>query len=86
VWRPTLKAIGIRHRDARQTRHTFATLCLMAGMNPAYVSRQMGHTNAKMFFEVYSKWIDGVANAREKSKMDVMLGARNVEAAAAKAG
>ncbi|MGV8294653.1 site-specific integrase, partial [Pseudomonas aeruginosa] len=35
VWRPTLKALGIRDRDARQTRHTFATLCLMAGMNPA---------------------------------------------------
>lgn len=76
VWRPTLKALGIRHRDARQTRHTFATICLMAGMNPAYVSRQMGHRNAKMFFEVYSKWIDGAANDLEKAKMDAMLASR----------
>ncbi|OZI31764.1 hypothetical protein CAL29_28250 [Bordetella genomosp. 10] len=76
VWRPTLKALGIRHRDARQTRHTYATLCLVAQMNPAYVSRQMGHRNAKMFFEVYAKWIDGAANEREKSKMDAMLAAR----------
>lgn len=52
VWCPTIKALGIRDRVAR---HTFATLCLMAGMNPAYVSRQMGHINAKMFFETYSK-------------------------------
>ncbi|CUJ68013.1 site-specific integrase [Achromobacter sp. 2789STDY5608628] len=74
VWRPTLKALGIRDRDARQTRHTFATLCLMAGMNPAYVSRQMGHKNAKMFFEIYSKWIDGAANDREKAKMDALFG------------
>ena len=73
VWRPTLKALGIRHRDARQTRHTFATLCLVAGMNPAYVSRQMGHTNPRMFFEVYSKWIDGEASDREKAKMDALL-------------
>ena len=73
VWRPALKAVGIRDRDAKQTRHSFATLCLHAGMNPAYVARQMGHTNARMFFEVYSKWMDGEASGREKSKMDLLL-------------
>lgn len=86
VWRPTLKALGIRHRDARQTRHTFTTMCLMAGMNPAYVSRQMGHKNAKIFFEVYAKWIDGSANEREKSKMDAMLSARRGSATVAASG
>lgn len=74
VWRPTLKALGIRYRSAKQTRHTYATLCLRAGMNPAYVARQMGHVNAKMFFEVYAKWIDGAANDLEKMKMDALLG------------
>jgi integrase len=69
VWRSTLEALGIRERDARQTRHTYATMGLHAGMNPGYLSRQMGHTNAKMFFEVYSKWIDGAANQLEKDKM-----------------
>lgn len=73
VWHDTLKAAGIRDRGAKQTRHTYATLCLHAGMNPAYVSRQMGHANAKMFFEVYARWIDGSANAREKAKMDALL-------------
>ncbi|WP_407932588.1 tyrosine-type recombinase/integrase [Castellaniella denitrificans] len=73
VWYDALKAAGIRKRGARQTRHTYATLCLHAGMNPAYVSRQMGHANAKMFFEVYSRWIDGDANTREKAKMDTFL-------------
>jgi integrase len=74
VWHPTLKALGIRDRDARQTRHSFATMCLHAGMNPAYVSRQMGHANARMFFEVYSRWIDGDASEREKAKLDALLG------------
>lgn len=69
VWRSTLQALGIRERDARQTRHTYATMGLHAGMNPGYLSRQMGHKNAKMFFEVYSKWIDGAANQLEKDKM-----------------
>lgn len=73
IWRPTLRELNIRHRDARQTRHTFATLCLHAGMNPAYISRQMGHVNAKMFFEVYARWIDGKANKRETAKMDAFL-------------
>ncbi|MDM8358821.1 MULTISPECIES: site-specific integrase [Pandoraea] len=75
VWRPTLKAVGIRDRDARQTRHSFATMCLHAGMNPAYIARQMGHTNPRMFFEVYSKWIDGDASEREKAKLDALFAA-----------
>lgn len=73
VWRPTLRALGIRDRDAKQTRHTFATMCLHAGMNPAYVAKQMGHTDTRMFFEVYSKWIDGQANHREISKLDALF-------------
>lgn len=73
IWSQALKDAGIRPRGAKQSRHTFATMCLHAGMNPAYVSRQMGHSNAKMFFEVYSRWIDGSANHREKAKMDAYL-------------
>lgn len=69
IWHQALAELGIRERDARQTRHTYATMGLHAGMNPGYLSRQMGHKNAKMFFEVYSKWIDGAANQREKDKM-----------------
>ncbi|MVW79614.1 transposase [Bordetella sp. 02P26C-1] len=42
-------------------------------LNPGYLSRQMGHKNAKMFFEVYSKWIDGAANQLEKDKMRRLL-------------
>lgn len=78
VWKAGLKGAGIRLRGARQSRHTFATVCLHAGMNPAYVSRQMGHSNAKMFFEVYSRWIDGSANNREKAKMDAFLSANSL--------
>lgn len=73
VWRPTLKKLGIRDRDARQTRHSFATMCLHAGMNPAYVSNQMGHANPRMFFEVYSKWMNGAASEREKSKLRALF-------------
>ncbi|CAM2142548.1 integrase [Pararobbsia alpina] len=72
VWHSVLRRLGIRDRDARQTRHSFATLCLHAGMNPAYVAKQMGNS-PKMFFEVYSTWIEGEASQREKAKMDALL-------------
>lgn len=68
-WRPTLRLCKIRHRDARQTRHTYATMCLMAGMNPAYVAGQMGHS-VEMFFRVYSKWINKKANTGQQQLLN----------------
>lgn len=62
---------GIRSRDARQTRHTYATLMLLAGAKPAFVSRQMGHANSQMFFKTYSKWLDSDDDWREVSKLNV---------------
>jgi integrase len=56
-----------------QTRHTYATLALMSGVNPAYISRQLGHKNAKMLFEVYAKWIDQADRGREKAKIEAAL-------------
>jgi hypothetical protein len=53
-----VKRLEIRYRAQKQTRHTFATVCLMAGANPAWVARQLGHASSKMFFEVYSRWIE----------------------------
>ena len=73
-WTPTLRKLGIRHRRAYQTRHTYATNSLAAGINPTYIARQMGHKNAKMLFTVYAKWIDGADRGREKAKMEQMLG------------
>lgn len=58
-WKPALKALGIRYRRAYCARHTYATVALMGGVNPAYIARQLGHENAKMVFEKYAKWIVG---------------------------
>ena len=61
-WAPTLKALGIRSRRAYCTRHTYATVALMAGINPARIAAQLGHANTKMLFEVYARWIDSPEN------------------------
>src|SRR5438445_1090744 len=52
IWQCCLKRLGLRYREPYQTRHTFATLALMAGANPSYIARQLGHTNANMLFRV----------------------------------
>jgi integrase len=72
-WTPALAALGIRHRRAYQTRHTYATNALSAGVNPSYISRQMGHESARMLFKVYAKWIDGADRGREKAKLEAAL-------------
>jgi len=72
VWTAALKKLGIRHRSAYQTRHTFATLNIMAGANPMWVAHQMGHSNMKMTLERYARWIPA-QNRNEKSKLENLL-------------
>jgi len=72
-WKPTLLALGISYRVPYQTRHTFATMNLMAGANPMWISRQMGHRNMQMLLSTYSKWIDGADRKFEVSKIEKFL-------------
>lgn len=71
-WTTTLKRLGIRHRRTYNTRHTYATIGLMAGVNPAFMARQLGHS-LDMFFKVYANWIDGQQNDRELAKIEIAL-------------
>lgn len=73
VFTSCLKALKLRHRATYQTRHTFATMNLMAGANPMWVSRQMGHSNMRMTLEVYARWIDSEGRG-ETSKLERHLG------------
>lgn len=72
-WTPALKRLGIRHRRAYNTRHTYATTALMAGVNPVYIAGQLGHTTTKMLFEKYARWIDGADNGRERRALEAAL-------------
>lgn len=64
----TLRKLGLRYRRAYNTRHTYATYMLMKGVNPAFAAKQMGHS-VMMFFQVYSRWIDGAASEAEMAKL-----------------
>ncbi|WP_230381917.1 hypothetical protein [Pseudomonas fulva] len=43
-FKSALKALNIRERRQYDTRHTYATMCLMSGMNPAFIASQLGHS------------------------------------------
>ena len=44
-WRRALRAAGVRYRYPYQMRHTYASMMLSAGENPAWIARQMGHAD-----------------------------------------
>ncbi|MGA0608891.1 Arm DNA-binding domain-containing protein [Caldimonas sp. KR1-144] len=71
-WRPTLKRLGIRYRSPYETRHTYATMMLMAGMTPAFCAKQLGHS-VEQFLRTYAKWIDGGRNDVEMGKLEGLI-------------
>lgn len=72
-WKPALKALGIRYRDARQTRHTYATQALMGGANPAYIARQLGNS-PEMVLRVYARWIDKGDGGMQRKLVNAQFG------------
>jgi integrase len=57
---------------AYNTRHTYATKMLMAGMTPAFCAKQLGHS-VEMFLRTCAKWIGGVQDAQELRGMERWL-------------
>ncbi|MDT4836919.1 putative defective protein IntQ [compost metagenome] len=66
---PALRALGIRVRRQYDTRHTYATVCLMAGMNPAFIANQLGHS-VQMLLSTYAKWLNSTSDWSELQKLE----------------
>jgi integrase len=69
-WRPILKALGVRYRPPYNCRHTYATICLMSGMNPAFISQQLGHS-VQMLLSTYARWINSSSDWSELEKLNI---------------
>lgn len=69
-WRPTLKELGIRYHPPYNARHTYATFCLMANMNTAFIAKQLGHS-VQMLLTTYAKWIDSDNDWAEMGKLNI---------------
>lgn len=85
-FKPALRALGMRSRDAYQTRHTFATALLMGGVNPAYISRQLGHASLAMLFDVYGTWLEAADGGLQARKANEVFGGSVHELSTAGAG
>lgn len=70
------KEAKVRRRYVYQLRHTFATWALSSGENPAWIAKQMGHSDTAMLFKHYGKWMP---------QMDPKAGSRMLDAAIPKA-
>jgi integrase len=57
MWIPALKRAGVRYRRPYQTRHTYATMMLMADEKVMWVASQMGHKDWSLTAKRYSRWI-----------------------------
>lgn len=64
-----MKRLGIKHRPTYNTRHTYATVCLMSGMNPSFVANQLGHS-VQVLLSTYAKWIHGDESKKELEKLN----------------
>jgi integrase len=57
-WVRILRKAGVRYRNPYQTRHTFVSSLLGAGVPPLWVARQVGHATVEMLERNYGRWID----------------------------
>lgn len=71
-WKNALKQTGIRYRKPYNSRHTYATVGLMASANPGFLAKQLGHS-LEMFFNVYAKWINGKSDDIEMAKIEAQI-------------
>lgn len=57
-WYKLLLNCGIEYRDIKNCRHTFAVLALESNaFTPQQIANILGHSDLKMLFEHYAKWI-----------------------------
>lgn len=68
MWSSALRRTSVRYRNQYQTRHTYASMMLMAGELPMWVAAQMGHTDWTFTARTYSRWIpDNAPDAGKKA-------------------
>lgn len=67
-----LTALKLRPRPQYNCRHTYATMCLMAGMNTAFIAGQLGHS-VQVLLTTYAKWLSSTSDWSEVGKLEQSL-------------
>lgn len=67
-WGPALERLNVRYRPPYNCRHTYATICIMSGMNPAFIAQQLGHS-VQMLLSTYARWLNSSSDWGEMEKL-----------------
>lgn len=67
-----IEATSIRARPQYNCRHTYATMCLMSGMNPAFIAGQLGHS-VQVLLTTYAKWLNSANDWSELAKLELAV-------------
>ena len=68
-WQKACRLAKVRYRRAYNLRHGFASRALTAGLNPAFVASQLGHS-LEMTLNVYGKYITSGRDRSEIEKLE----------------
>ena len=75
MWTPALKKAGVHYRNPYQTRHSFASMMLMAGESAMWVAATLGHVDWAFTARTYSRFIP--SDAPEAGSKAVELWSRS---------
>lgn len=70
AWTRALKELGIRHRPQYNTRHSFISWSLMAGVNVFWLASQVGNS-PEVIYKHYAKWINSEDDKKEAEKIEL---------------
>lgn len=73
-----LQALEVRPRNQYNCRHTYATMCLMSGMNPAFIAGQLGHS-VQVLLSTYARWLNSTTDWTELGKLESRIGTKLVQ-------
>lgn len=73
-----LEALKIKARNQYNCRHTYATMCLMSGMNPAFIAGQLGHS-VQVLLSTYARWLSSTTDWTELGKLESRIGTKLVQ-------
>lgn len=72
VFEPALRSAGLRKVSFHALRHSYVSLLLSQGESIKFISRQVGHSSAKMTLDVYGHLLEG-AHEEAMEKLEERL-------------
>ena len=67
---PNPEGLTLSHQPPYNCLHTYATICSMSNMNPAFIAQQLGHS-VQMLLTAYARWLNSSSDWAELEKLQI---------------